>query len=30
MIFQDPMACLNPRMTVMDIIGEGIRYTWSM
>ena len=24
MIFQDPMACLNPRMTVMDIISEGL------
>lgn len=24
MIFQDPQACLNPRMTVMDIIAEGI------
>ncbi len=22
MIFQDPMACLNPRMTVMDIIAD--------
>lgn len=24
MIFQDPMACLNPRMKVMDIIAEGL------
>lgn len=24
MIFQDPMACLNPRITVMDIIAEGL------
>ncbi|MEG0239993.1 ABC transporter ATP-binding protein [Anaerorhabdus sp.] len=24
MIFQDPMACLNPRMSVKDIIAEGI------
>lgn len=24
MIFQDPQACLNPRMTVLDIIAEGI------
>lgn len=24
MIFQDPMACLNPRMKVLDIIGEGL------
>ena len=24
MIFQDPMACLNPRMTVSDIISEGL------
>lgn len=24
MIFQDPMACLNPRMNVADIIAEGI------
>ena len=24
MIFQDPMACLNPRKQVMDIIGEGL------
>ena len=23
MIFQDPMACLNPRKKVLDIIGEG-------
>ena len=26
MIFQDPYACLDPRMTVMDIISEGIWY----
>ena len=25
MIFQDPMACLNPRKKVVDIIGEGLR-----
>ena len=24
MIFQDPMACLNPRRKVMDIIAEGL------
>lgn len=24
MIFQDPMACLNPRKKVLDIIGEGL------
>lgn len=24
MIFQDPMACLNPRMKVIDIIAQGI------
>ena len=24
MIFQDPMACLNPRMKVLDIIAEGL------
>ena len=23
-IYQDPYACLNPRMTVADIIGEGL------
>lgn len=25
MIFQDPMACLNPRKKVIDIIGEGLK-----
>ncbi len=25
MIFQDPMACLNPRMTVKNIIAEGLQ-----
>ncbi len=25
MIFQDPVASLNPRMTVQDIIGEGLK-----
>lgn len=24
MIFQDPMACLNPRMKVLDIVAEGL------
>jgi oligopeptide transport system ATP-binding protein len=24
MIFQDPMACLNPRMNIRDIVAEGI------
>ena len=24
MIFQDPMACLNPRMKVIDIIAQGL------
>ena len=24
MIFQDPMACLNPREKVMDIVAEGL------
>src|SRR5699024_10206691 len=24
MIFQDPMACLNPRKKVLDIIAEGL------
>lgn len=25
MIFQDPISCLNPRMTVQEIIAEGLR-----
>src|SRR5690606_37815916 len=25
MIFQDPYSSLNPRMTVLDIVGEGLR-----
>ncbi|NLX75639.1 MAG: ATP-binding cassette domain-containing protein [Synergistaceae bacterium] len=25
MIFQDPIASLNPRMTVMEIVGEGLK-----
>ena len=27
MIFQDPYSSLNPRMTVLDIIGEGLQLT---
>ncbi|GHU43985.1 peptide ABC transporter ATP-binding protein [Clostridia bacterium] len=27
MIFQDPMSSLNPRMTVKDIVGEGLKVT---